>query len=142
MVIFMSQFDNVVCELRKWLTSFPLVNFLMPFSLILMFGGLGLSLLYELILLGLIYTSILSLLPAVGHFAFLIGFWLCLISNEVKWTPYGLFAKAILYLFPFTSIYISSLIYAAVDAYLGYWLLKYTALSDSCNQRPNNGLPM
>lgn len=123
----MQQFDNVLRELKIWLMSIPIVNKLIPYALYIMIGGLGCSLLYELI--GLFnYFSILNIVSSIGHYGFLLGFWLVLISNEIKWAPYGLFCKAFVLLFPFTGFYLSTIIGAGMYIYFGYHLVKYTAL--------------
>lgn len=123
----MQQFDNVLKELKIWLMSLPIVNKLIPYALYIMAGALGCSLVYELISL-FNYFSILNIISTIGHYGFLLGFWLVLISNEIKWAPYGLFSKAFLLLFPFTRFYPSTIIGASMYIYFGYCLLKYTAL--------------
>lgn len=123
----MTQFDNVLKELRIWLMSFSIVNSLMPYRLYIMFGALGCSLLYELVFL-FDYFSILSIVRTIGHYGFFPGFCLVLISRDIKWSPYGLFCKAFILLFPFTSFHLSTIIGGAVYIFLGYHLLKYTAL--------------
>lgn len=123
----MQQFDNVLKELKTWLMSIPIVNKLIPYALYIMIGGLGCSLLYELI--GIFdYFSIFDIVSEIGYYGFLLGFWLVLISNEIRWAPYGLFGKAFVLLFPFTDFYLSTIIDAGIYIYFGYHLVKYTAL--------------
>jgi hypothetical protein len=45
----MQQFAVVVKEIRKLLTSFKIVNLVLPYHLHILFGGLGLMLLWELL---------------------------------------------------------------------------------------------
>lgn len=123
----MEQFDNVLEELRIWLMSFSVINKLMPYRLYIMLGALGCSLLYELIFL-FDYFSIFNILSTIGYYGFFLGFFMVLISKDIKWAPYGLFFKVFILLFPFTSFYLSTIIGAAVYIFLGYHLLKYTAL--------------
>lgn len=127
----MLQFDNVLRELRLWLFSFPIVNKLTPFGLQIMIGSLGCSMIYEFILL-FNYFSLLNVLSAIGHYGFLLGFWLVLIDKNIKYAPYGLFGKAFILLFPFTSFYLSTILGAGMYLYFGYCLMKYTALSAEC----------
>lgn len=122
----MNQFSNVVRELRSWLISFSLVNTLIPHALYIMVGSVGILCLYELILF-FDYFSFLTLLNTIGNYGFLLSFWLLLISPNIKWTPYGLFARAFLILFPFTGFGIYSIVRAGIYVFFGYWLLKYTA---------------
>ncbi|WP_251575406.1 hypothetical protein [Paenibacillus sp. MER TA 81-3] len=68
-------------------------------------------------------------LSAVAGYSFLLGVWLTLISSDIKYLPYGLWAKAVLILFPFMAISVNSLISVAVYAYLGYLAFKYSASS-------------
>lgn len=66
-------------------------------------------------------------LVSLANYAFLLGAWLTLVSKNVKYLPYGLWANAVLMIFPFTAISLSLLIPVAVYAFLGYALFKYTA---------------
>ena len=133
----MQQFSNVIRELRTWLLSFSFIQVLSPFRLYLLFGGIGVGFLQALLFKVLPYSSYGVLdfmfytipLSAVAGYSFLLGVWLTLISSDIKYLPYGLWAKAVLILFPFMAISVNSLISVAVYAYLGYLAFKYLASS-------------
>ena len=124
----MKQFGNVLRELRIWLMGFSITTKIMPYRLYIMAGGLGCSLICEFISL-VRYFSFLNILSTAGHYGFLLGFWLVIISQDIKWAPYGLFTKAMILLFPFTTFYLSTIVGATIYAYFGYYLLKYTAVT-------------
>ncbi|SHJ89645.1 hypothetical protein [Paramaledivibacter caminithermalis] len=126
----MQQFDKVLKELRIWLMSFSIVNKLIPYGVYIMFGSLACLLLDEILIT---YFTIISIISAIGYYGFLVGFWLVLISNEIKWAPYGLFCRAFIVLFPFTGFYLFTTISASIYIYFGYYLLKYTALKSECH---------
>lgn len=125
----MQQFSNVLRELRIWLTAYHWVNFLLPWSLYLMFGCLGIMFLNDILQAFHIYLSFLSsLLTTIGYFGFIIGSLCCLITADIKYVPYGFWGYAFLALFPFTYISIYAVVKAAIWIYLGYLLIKYTAI--------------
>ncbi len=73
------------------------------------------------------YYSLLGILSTLGHYGFLLGFWITLISPNMKWTPYAFFAKAIIELIPFTGFSLYTLISVGIDVFIGYWLLRFSA---------------
>ncbi|CAM4430669.1 hypothetical protein P4H94_25385 [Paenibacillus macerans] len=131
----MQQFSVVLRELRTWFESFKWYPRIQAYSLHLLFGGLGVKFLYELLAAVLPYGgysfihTVFYTIPLVSlaNYAFLLGAWLTLVSKNVKYLPYGLWANAVLMIFPFTAISLSLLIPVAVYAFLGYALFKYTA---------------
>jgi len=128
----MKQFENVVNSLQEWLTSIPLINKMVPFAQQILIVSLALSAVYQLIaLVSFNVARFLVIFTTLGHYGFLLGFWLVLISPMKKWTPYALFAKALLILFPFTYFSINNALVFAMYIFFGYWLLKYTAVSNS-----------
>lgn len=72
-------------------------------------------------------SFIANLFSLVGYFGFLFGGICCLVSEDIKWVPYGLWAYAVLAVFPFTYLSIFSVIRALIWAYMGLALMKYTA---------------
>lgn len=133
----MQQFSVVLQETRKWFQSFRLYGVLAPFELYLLFGGLGIQFLNELLYSIFPITSYHALnvifytipLSTVAHYAFWVGAWLTLVSANVKYLPYALWMNAFLILFPFTRIGLSGLISALVYVLMGYMLFRYTASS-------------
>ncbi|MEF2967431.1 hypothetical protein V3851_16515 [Paenibacillus sp. M1] len=130
----MQQFSIVLLELRKWFESLRWFGFIRRFELQLLFGGLGVLFLEELLFAVLPYQSFYFLstifhtipLSTLASYAFLIGAWSSLVSGNVKYVPYGLWFKAFLILFPFVGISLGTLISAAVYVFLGYILFKFT----------------
>lgn len=133
----MQQFSVVLKELRLWFESFKWYSAIRAYALHLLFGGLGIMFLYQLLSVVMPWQSLKVLntlfftipLLSLANLAFLLGVWLTLISPNVKYLPYGLWGRALYVIFPFTSISLSSLISVAVYAFLGYMLFKYTATS-------------
>ncbi|USB34344.1 hypothetical protein [Paenibacillus sp. YPG26] len=133
----MQQFSVVLQELRRWFESFGWYRQLRKYDLHLLFGGLGVGFLYQILILILPYQSTSGLITlfytvpllALAHQAFLLGAWLTLTSGNVKYLPYALWLQAVLIIFPFSHISLSNLIPAAVYALLGYFAFKYTASS-------------
>lgn len=131
----MQQFWVVLQELRKWFESFGWYRQLRKYDMQLLFGGLGVGFLYEILYLILPYQSTSGLITlfytipllALAHQAFLLGAWLTLTSGNIKYLPYALWLEAVLIIFPFSHITLSGLIPAAVYALLGYFVFKYTA---------------
>lgn len=126
----MQQFTSVVREMRKWLTEFEWANFFLPFDIFILFGSLGLMLINEILQLIHFYAP-LNVLQAFGYYGFLLGALLTLISHNIKYLPYGLWFYAFLLLFPFSYFSLSGILGAALWAYLGYALMKYTAITDT-----------
>lgn len=134
----MRQFAVVVRELRTWFASLPFVKFLMPYHLILLFGGVGLLFLEELLYKIISYSSYDTLfydipLHLLAYYSFFVGAWLTLISKDVKFLPYGMWAYAFVALFPFQNLYLGHIVTAVIYAVGGYFLFRYsaTAYSDS-----------
>ncbi|WP_068615959.1 hypothetical protein [Paenibacillus tuaregi] len=131
----MQQFTVLTRELRKWLELFKWYHQLRKYDMHLVFGGLGIGFLYELLVWLLPYSSQSGLhflfysipLFTLSHWAFLLGAWIMLTTDNIKYLPYGLWLKALLLFFPFTYISLSGLIPVAVYAVLGYFLFRYTA---------------
>lgn len=129
----MKQFAIVLQELRKWFESFKWYQRIWPYALHFLFGGLGYWILCDLIVslfndINYKVTSfIMYTIPtfAISHQIFLLGIWLTLISKQVRYLPYALWLKAVFILFPFTSMSLSSVIPAAVYAFLGYLLYQF-----------------
>lgn len=127
----MESFAKLLHEYRNWAKSFPAVALLLPYSLPIMFGSIAVDLLYELAwTVFRRYFYFLGLLDTIAHFGFLLGFWLTLVTKEIKWAPYGLFASVFVLLFPFTSFTLFSILKSAIFLFFGYWLLKFTASSE------------
>lgn len=55
----MIQFKNVLREYTAWLNSFRLINLIQPYHLIILFGGVGVLFLYDLLALFRKYFSLL-----------------------------------------------------------------------------------
>lgn len=133
----MKAFDSVVRELRKWLNSFPLVRALLPYHLHLLFGGVGVLFLYELLLQTVSYSSYDTIhtlfhkvpLYAIGYYGFFAGAWLTLISWNVKYLPYGLWAFAFVELFPFEYLVLINFVRAALYIAAGFALMRYASSS-------------
>lgn len=131
----MYQFSVVLLELRKWFESFRWYQLLQPFALRLLFGGLGVMFLYEILFGMLSFGSYSALsmifytipLYSIANHVFLLSAWVTLASKEVKYLPYALWIKAFIMMFPFSDISLSGLIPVAVYAFLGYILFKYSA---------------
>jgi len=139
----MKQFAAVTSALRDWYTGFKWYPLLKSVELYLLFGGLGIMFFREFIYLVTPYTANKALniifytipLQSLSYHAFLLGAWLVLVSNNVKYLPYALWGYAIYYLFPFTSISLSMLIVAFVYSLLGYGAFKYSAVADELDAR-------
>ncbi|MBB6678541.1 hypothetical protein [Cohnella lubricantis] len=133
----MAKFAQVLQSLRNWFESFSWYSLLRTFELHLLFGSLGVMLLREILYQSLPYTSFDTLnvifhtipLYTIAYHAFLLGVWLTLVSSNVKYTPYGLWAYAFVYLFPFEGLSLDSLIRPAVYVVLGIFLFRFAASS-------------
>lgn len=130
----MEQFHNVVIELKKWFQGFKWYPLLQSLEVKFIFGGLGIIFLRKLLYLilpgkayGVLNTLFYTIpLNSIGYHAFLLGAWLTLASKNVRYLPYALWGYALIYLFPFTGISLSSLITAAVYGVLGYGVFRYS----------------
>jgi hypothetical protein len=135
----MQQFAVVVKEIRTFLTSFKIVNLALPFHLHLLFGGLGLLLVEELLLKITSYSSSDTLytlfydipIHLIAYYGFFVGLWLTLISKDVKYLPYGLWGYAFLALFPFENLGLDDIVKAVIYGVAGYAAFLYTATSVS-----------
>ncbi|BBI31437.1 hypothetical protein [Cohnella abietis] len=131
----MEQFAVVVKEIRKFLASFRIVRQLMPFHLHIIFGGLGILLLQELLVRTDInyktYNTLFYDIPLhwIAFYGFFVGGWLTLISKNVKYLPYALWGYAFLALFPFEYLGLYNFLQAAIYGVAGYALFRYTATS-------------
>ncbi|MBO9607769.1 MAG: hypothetical protein J7639_17540 [Paenibacillaceae bacterium] len=146
----MKSFAVLLQQLTTWLTSFSWVNQLMPLRLLMLFGGLGLSLADDVMYRFLfdyssgyrVYDFLFNTIPlsSIGAIAFLAGAWLTLVSPDVKLLPIGLWGKAFVILFPFSGWFLNSLLMAAMYVWLGYLLYRFTASAEATN--PNQTTSM
>lgn len=135
----MQQFAIVVKEIRAFLASFQIVRFLLPFHLHILFGGVGVLFLRELLYRIVSYSSYDTLhtlfndipLGLIAYYGFFVGIWLTLISRNVRYLPYGLWGYAFLALFPFENLVLGDIVQAAIYAVGGYFLFRYTSTSAS-----------
>jgi hypothetical protein len=135
----MQQFAVVVKEIRTLLTSFKIVNLVLPFHLHLLFGGLGVLFLYDLLVRIVSYSSYDTLntifhdipLFLIAYYGFFVGLWLTLISKDVKVLPYGLWGYAFIALFPFEGLGLAEIVTTVIYGVAGYALFRYTATSYS-----------
>lgn len=133
----MEQFSKVVTELGKWFQTMKWYPFVRAMELKLLFGALGIKLLRELLYNFLPVSSYRTLntifytipIASLAHVIFFLTVWTTLASNNVKYTPYALWAFAFILLFPFTGLSLSGMITPAVYVFLGYALFKYTTSS-------------
>ncbi|RUS43815.1 hypothetical protein [Cohnella sp. AR92] len=130
----MEKFANVLDSLREWFESIKWFSLVRAFELQLLLGGLGVMFIRHLLYEILPYSSYHALniifhtipLYSLAYLAFLLGVWATLVSTNVKYTPYALWAYAFVYLFPFTGMSLSSLITPAVYVILGIFLFRFT----------------
>ncbi|WP_438349381.1 hypothetical protein ACP8HI_01430 [Paenibacillus sp. FA6] len=134
----MKQFSVALQETRRWFETLKWYSFFREFELQLLFGGLGIMFLRDLVYQLLpnkfnnIFYFVFQTIPlnSLAYLAFLVGAWLTLVSrNNLKYLPYGLWGYALYVLFPFTSISLSSLITPLVYILLGYGVFKYSVTS-------------
>lgn len=139
----MRQFAALIRELRAWLYQVPVVRTLLPIHLHLLFGGVSVlflrKLLYELVsfsgydtLHNLFYDFPLDLL---AYYAFFVGFWLTLISRDIKWLPYAMWMYAFVTLFPFESLGLAHYVRAAIYVVAGLSLSRYAASSYNSHEK-------
>ncbi|MBM7567138.1 hypothetical protein [Paenibacillus sacheonensis] len=130
----MQRFSEVLRSLRKWFETFSWYSAVRQFDLHLLFGGLSVLMLKELLYQILPFSSYHGLnvvfftipLSSLAYLAFLAGVWLTLSSANVKYTPFGLWGYAFVYLYPFTNMSLSSLLTPIVYVLLGFALFRYT----------------
>ncbi|MFC7678879.1 hypothetical protein [Paenibacillus sp. GCM10028914] len=133
----MQQFSKVLSELSNWFQTMKWYPFVRAIELKLLFGALGIKLLRELLYNFLPVSSYRTLntifytipIASLVHVVFFLTVWTTLASNNVKYTPYALWAYAFIMLFPFTGLSLSGMIMPAVYVFLGYALFKYTTSS-------------
>jgi len=134
----MAQFSAVLNELRKWFQQFKWFAVLEAFQLHILFGSIGFmllrSIIYEIAPYSAYHTlnTIFHTIPllAIAKLLFFIGIWINLVSEfNVKYVPYALWLYVVYYLFPFTSMSLSSVVSIAAYVYLGYLLFRYSASS-------------
>ncbi len=116
----MDQLVAVVREFKKLVLSIPVIQQLMPFSYILMFGGL----------ITLAVNSVLlhwSIIFAIGHYAFFLGAWLTLASGQYKLFPYALWAYALWVLYPFNHLSVYEVTETVLYILLGAGVLRFDA---------------
>ncbi|PZD94416.1 hypothetical protein DNH61_18630 [Paenibacillus sambharensis] len=133
----MQQFSNVLIHLRKWFEQFRWFHLIRQYDMHILFGSLGLitlrTLLYRLFWDS--YDGINALntlfydipLAALSDQTFLLGIWITLVSRNINYVPYAMWIYAVVTLFPFTDLSFAGLLKAAIYAFLGYWLFRYTA---------------
>lgn len=135
----MQQFAVVVRELRIFLASFKLVKLVFPYHLHILFGGIGLLFLEDLLYRTASFSSYNTLnllfydipLHLIAYYGFFVGIWLTLISANVKYLPYALWGYAFIILFPFQSLGLFEIVRAAVYGAGGYALFRYSATTHS-----------
>lgn len=124
----MHSFTNVRNTLKDWLSGYAWINVMMPYHLHILFGGVGLMFLHELIYYTFKYVHIFYLLSAIGYWAFILGLLLTLISKSVKYMPYAIWAYVFEILFPFKSFSFGILLNSTVYLLLGILAFKYSAV--------------
>ncbi len=135
----MQQFAVVVKEIRTFLTTFKIVKLALPYHLHILFGGLGLLFLEDLLYRTASYSNYDTMnllfydipLHLIAYYGFFAGIWLTLIAKGVKYLPYALWGYAFVILFPFQSLGIFEFVRAAVYIAGGYAMFKFTATSYS-----------
>lgn len=133
----MQQFSVVLRELRQWFQSFAWYSYIQAFELKLLFGGIGVMflqrILYQIMPIGSYSTlhMFFFTIPLfwIAKYAFWVGAWSTLVSQNIKYLPYGLWGYALFLLFPFDSFLLEILVSAAIYAFLGYAIFKFTASS-------------
>lgn len=131
----MKLFAVAVQGVRQFLVSLSLVRWLLPYHLQILFGGLGLLFLRELLYRTVSYSSYDTLntlfndipVHVISYYAFFAGAWLTLISKNARYLPYGLWGYAFLALFPFEYLTLFDFVRAALYAYGGYALYRYAS---------------
>jgi|GEM_PF-747743 len=135
----MKQFASVVRELRVWLGAISWIRLAFPYHLYLLFGGVAILFLQQLLIQVVPYSGyriidiLFNKIPihVIGYYGFFLGIWLTLISKNVKYLPYGLWAYAFVILFPFDYINLYTIVSAALYILFGYGLFRYSATSYS-----------
>lgn len=141
----MKQFASVVRELRDWLGSISWIRLALPYHLYLLFGGVGLLFIQKFLVQIVPYSGYRTIdvlfnkipLHVIAYYGFFLGIWLTLISKNVKYLPYGLWAYAFVILFPFDYLNLFTIVSAAVYILFGYGLFRYSATSYSESETRN-----
>lgn len=123
----MNQFTILLREYRAWISSFRIVNIVLPYHLHLLFTGVGMLFLYKILMQFKLYYSFLY---AIGHYAFFIGAFLTLGGANQRYLPYGLWGYVLYVLFPFNGFSLFQVIESALYIFLGYWFMKFDALQE------------
>lgn len=135
----MRQFASVVRELRAWLGSYSWVRAVFPYHLHLLFGGVGILFLYELLLQIVSFSGYSTIdtlfnkipLYVLGYYGFFAGIWLTLVSMNVKYLSYGLWAYAFVQLFPFEFLGLHTIVSTLLYVLFGWAAFRYAASSYS-----------
>ncbi|MGG1311407.1 MULTISPECIES: hypothetical protein [Cohnella] len=125
----MNQFANVIREYTLWARSFRAVNLLLPFHLYLLFGGVGVLLLNDILIQSGVYWS--WFLYPIGHYAFFAGIFLTLAAENKKYLPYALWGYVFYVLFPFQSFTLYQIIESAIYIAAGYFFMKFEAVESA-----------
>jgi hypothetical protein len=127
----MQQFAVVLKEMRRWLTGYEWVNFLLPYEMFILFGSLGIIFIGNVLQVCHVYWHGIYVINSICYFSFLLGILLTLISHNVKYLPYGLWFYAFILLFPFNYFSVGLILKVVLYAYLGYALIRFTAVTDT-----------
>lgn len=133
----MRQFAAVVRELRSWLLLVPFAKTLYPLRLYLLYLGVGVQFLRELLYEMLPVSSYDTLhdlfydfpLALIAYYGFFVGFWLTLVSRDVRFMPLALWAYAFVALFPFDSPGLPEYVRALIYVVVGFALQRFAASS-------------
>ncbi|MFC5528782.1 hypothetical protein [Cohnella yongneupensis] len=139
----MRQFAAVIRELRAWLYQVPFARALMPIHLHLLYMGVGVLLLKKLLYESVSLSSYDTLhdffydfpLYLIAYYSFFVGFWLTLVSRDVRLLPFAMWAYAFMTLFPFKSLGLEAYVRAFIYIVAGLALLRYSASSYSSNEK-------
>lgn len=139
----MRQFAVVVRELRAWILQVPFARAFMPIRLHLLFLGVlvqfVMEFLYKVVsasghdtLHDIFYDFPLYL---IAYYSFFFGFWLTLVSRDVRLLPYAMWMYAFVALFPFESLGLAEYARAAIYFIVGFALSRYAASSYNAEKR-------
>lgn len=131
----MKQFANVIREYTIWVRSFRIVNVLLPYHLYILFGGLGVLLLNDILIQ---LDAYISLLYPIGYYSFLAGIFLTLAAEHKKYLPYALWGYVFDVLFPFKSFSLYQIIESVIYIAAGYHFMKFEAAEWSNNHSLNS----
>ncbi|MFD0672534.1 hypothetical protein [Cohnella sp. GCM10027633] len=139
----MRQFAVVVRELRAWILLVPFARALMPIRLHLLFWGVLVLFLNEFLYEVVSVSSFGTLhdifydfpLYLIAYYGFFVGFWLTLVSRDVRLLPYAMWMYAFVALFPFQSLGLAEYARAGIYFIAGFALLRYAASSYNAEKR-------